>query len=52
MENLVEFIVDGLNTDGGHHKQWYLEKILERLIGADEADDLRYKYDWEKGIES
>jgi hypothetical protein len=23
--------VNGLMTDGGHHKQWYLERILEAL---------------------
>ena len=26
-----ELILDGLLTDGGHHKQWYLEEIAKAL---------------------
>ena len=50
---LYNLAVDGLLTDGGHHKQWYLEQILVTL-GID-LDKLRESlnvggYDWEEGI--
>jgi hypothetical protein len=49
-----ELCTDGLLTDGGHHKQWYLEQILE-TIGVD-LTDLRTQlvdkgYAWEPGVE-
>lgn len=45
--------IEGLMTDGAHHKQWYLEEIL-KAIGVD-LKDLRETlrktdYDWEDGI--
>lgn len=49
----TELAVDGLLTDGGHHKQWYLEEIIKAL-GMDLdtiREDLRDNdYDWEDGI--
>lgn len=26
-----ELAIEGLQTDGGHHKQWYLEEIAKTL---------------------
>lgn len=49
-ERLEKLLVDGLRTDGGHHKQWYLEQILLFLVGYHKFDRLREKHDWEKGI--
>ncbi len=53
IEKIKELAIDGLLTDGGHHKQWYLEKIIVEL-GFD-LEKIREKlneedYDWEKGI--
>ncbi len=53
IEKIRELAIDGLLTDGGHHKQWYLEKIIVEL-GFD-LEKIREKlneedYDWEKGI--
>ena len=31
MEKAKDLAIDGLFTDGAHHKQWYLEQILETL---------------------
>jgi hypothetical protein len=50
---IEELCTDGLITDEGHHKTWYLEQILE-TIGVD-LTDLRARlisqgYDWEPGI--
>ncbi len=28
-EKVKELCIDGLLEDGAHHKQWYLERILE-----------------------
>jgi len=28
---ITPLVVDAVNTDGGHHKQWYLEAIAEAL---------------------
>ena len=52
-EKAILLCADGLLTDGAHHKQWYLERILEAL-GVDlkqvwetmQADG----YDLEEGI--
>lgn len=30
---LYKLCVEALTTDGAHHKQWYLERILEELGG-------------------
>lgn len=45
--------VEGLLTDGGHHKQWYLEEVL-KVLGFN-LEDLRKKlnkedYDWDERI--
>ena len=31
IEKAKELATNGLQTDGGHHKQWYLEEILKAL---------------------
>ncbi len=51
--DIVELATDGLLTDGEHHKQWYLEQILERLGINLEAHRKALGdegYDWEDGI--
>ncbi|HUS89630.1 MAG TPA: hypothetical protein VMW91_09770 [Desulfosporosinus sp.] len=50
IENLVKLCKDGLTTDGGHHKQWYLERVLLYIAGKPEWDRLKRKHEWEKGI--
>jgi len=38
-------------TDGAHHKQWYLERILELLAPKNEdIEKTRDKLGWEEGI--
>lgn len=34
VEQIIGLATDGLLTDGSHHKQWYLEQILE-VCGID-----------------
>lgn len=31
IDKVIELCLDGINTDGGHHKQWYLCEILKLL---------------------
>ena len=54
-DGLAAFICEALLTDGGHHKQWYLQQLLETLVGTDGAQQLRegfqkQGYTWEDGI--
>jgi hypothetical protein len=53
IEQAKDLATSGLLTDGGHHKQWYLEEILKALDV--DLDELRKQlnsddYDWEPGI--
>mgnify|MGYP006297259825 CR=1 FL=1 len=53
--SIKEICIDGLETDGSHHKQWYFELILDRL-GYDveqlEEEEEEKGYGWERGIPS
>lgn len=44
-QRIICIVLGALRTDGAHHKQWYLEKILEEL----DADDFSDR-DWEEGV--
>jgi len=51
-QKIKDLCIEGLEADGGHHKQWYLERILEEL--GHDLEELRKKeqelgYDWEPG---
>jgi len=52
-ENLVRDItsalIDGLTTDGAHHKQWALEEAL-RLLVPDEFDACKASWGWDDGV--
>ena len=30
-KEILELCIYGLKTDGGHHKQWFLEEIIKKL---------------------
>lgn len=47
-KDISDLAVEGLLTDGGHHKQWYIEQMLKAL-GFD-VDELEKKYAFERGI--
>lgn len=52
-EKVKDLCIDGLITDEGHHKTWYIERVLEALgfdIKEIRADVQRHGYDWEPGI--
>lgn len=57
-EEIKNLCLDGLFTDGGHHKQWYLERILIKLGYS--LNEIKYQIesehdndsyiDWDEGI--
>jgi hypothetical protein len=49
IKRVVSLCVEGLTTDGGHHKQWYLEQILRSISGA-RYHEFKREHEWEKGI--
>ena len=42
--------VEGLTTDGAHHKQWYLDQILRLAATTQEYAELKDESDWNEGI--
>ena len=51
--DIKNLCMDGLVNDEGHHKQWYLEQILEALgfdLAEIRAELLREGYEVEVGI--
>ena len=55
IKEIVEIALDGLFQDGSHHKQWYLERIIEKILGKNDAAHLESNsiiegFVWEKGI--
>lgn len=38
-ERIIELLKDGLQTDGAHHKQWYLNEVL-KLVDLQIAKDV------------
>jgi len=52
-EKAIQYAVSGLLTDGAHHKDWCIERVLETL-GVDlvelRRELSRLDYDWEEGI--
>lgn len=55
-EEIEKLCIDGLYTDGAHHKQWYLEQILAVLYPEEKGMDILREelavddYEWEEGI--
>ncbi len=47
---IFKLCLDALLTNGGHHKQWYLEEIMRTLIAEERLEKLRAKHEWEEGI--
>lgn len=49
-KTIQELIIDALHTDGDHHKQWYLEQILLKIMGELRVNQLHKQEEWEQGI--
>lgn len=50
IEQAVKEILDGLTTDGAHHKQYALEQALLLLTTPAFVQQQRDAYGWEEGI--
>lgn len=48
LHNISEFVIRGLDCDGEHHKQWYLERIALEL--GLPLETIREGLDLRKGI--
>lgn len=57
----LELAAQGINTDGAHHKQWYLDQIVRALFGDEQkyqafvrksqaGEDGPFTYGWDEGI--
>lgn len=42
---------NALRTDGAHHKQWFLEQILQLVTEPKEYERVRVDSEWKAGIE-
>lgn len=52
-KTIEDIIVDALNTDGSHHKQWYLDQLLRKVIAEKEYKRLSMDSEyggWDLGI--
>jgi hypothetical protein len=49
VDQIVSRVLDGLTTDGGHHKQHYLEDALKLLVGESRFFQLKNELGWEDG---
>lgn len=49
-DEVVKALIEGLTTDGGHHKQWALEKAFRALCQDDYVDEAQAEFCWDEGI--
>jgi hypothetical protein len=48
--DLRDLLIEGLVTDGAHHKQYYLEAALKIIISRLEFEETKSEFEWESGI--
>ena len=49
-DRIFKLCLEGLTTDGGHHKQWYLEKILKLVTTSKAQQEISKQLQYESGI--
>jgi hypothetical protein len=52
VDEVLNALLMGLNTDGAHHKQYYLEQAFRSLCDDKYVDKVKIKFKWEEGIPS
>ena len=52
LDKIVHTLIEGLLTDGGHHKQFYLEEALRLFCCESWVDEANSELEWEDGIPS
>lgn len=45
----ISALINGLDNDEPHHKQWYIEKALRQILGPSEFDRIKEIEKWESG---
>ena len=48
-ERIIELLKDGMQTDGAHHKQWYLSEAL-KLVDESVAKEVAEHWTADPGI--
>lgn len=49
---LIDELLNGLITDGGHHKQFHLEQALRIALDDQDYETVKREVQWEEGIPS
>ena len=49
-DSVADMLLAALTTDGGHHKQWYLERAMRAISGDAYVDSAKDELQWEDGI--
>lgn len=49
-DSIVKELLEGLLTDGAHHKQYTLEVVLRMLCEDSWVDEAKKEFQWEDGI--
>ena len=50
LDKALVVLIEGLQTDGAHHKQWAMEQALAFICGDDWLEKAREEFQWEEGI--
>jgi len=49
-DGIVKILLNGLMTDGAHHKQYVLESALRLICEDSWVDEAKEELEWEDGI--
>jgi len=50
LDKALVVLIEGLQTDGAHHKQWAMEQALAFICGDGWLEKARAEFQWEEGI--
>jgi len=50
LDKAVAILLEGLQTDGAHHKQAAMEQALSIICGDDWLAETHAEFQWEEGI--
>ena len=50
LDKALVVLIEGLQTDGAHHKQWAMEQALAFICGNDWLEKARAEFQWEEGM--
>ena len=50
LDKVAVFLINGIITDGAHHKQYFLARALRDLCGEVFTDKSQVEFEWDSGI--